>query len=83
MSSAKTSTESRVEGAGRAGRGPGSAGGGLCSLGWGRGGREAQGLVTDTDTAVLILDIYLVWWGGEGGRGACSGDGRHPEYGSG
>lgn len=80
MSSAKTSTESRVEGAGRAGRGPGSAGGD--SVLWG-GGREAQGLVTDTDTAVLILDIYLVWWGRERGRGACSGDGRHPEYGSG
>lgn len=30
-----------------------------CSLG------EAQGLISDTDTAVLILDTYLVTWGQE------------------
>lgn len=32
----------------------------------GNTGREARGLVTDTDTAVLILDIYLAWWRGDG-----------------
>lgn len=40
MSSAKTSTESRVEGAGRAGRGPGSAGGDSVLLG--RGGLKRK-----------------------------------------
>lgn len=55
----------------------GSTGRTLFLGGW----REAQGLVIDTDTAVLLLGIYLVWWGKEGEP--VSGDSRHPEHGSG
>lgn len=60
----QTSTESRADGRASWGRMGGAVAGEgeECSLG------GAQGLVTDTDTAVLILDTYLV----QGGRRSSS-----------